>query len=243
MERAGLSQSNARVTGVIYLLFFVAVFVGAFLAKGIVISQDAAATAVNLLAHETSYRAALGANLLSNVLYLAVTALFYVLFAPVNRPVSLIAAFISISGCAVQLVGGLLQLAPLSMLTDARLIDSVSLAQTEAMALFSLKTFALVYQISLVLFAFYDLLLGYLIWKSGFLPRALAVLLIVAGFGWMSFIWPPLAKELSPVVLPFGALAEILLMMWLVAKGVRSARPLDESDPGVSVSRHSAIDR
>jgi Domain of unknown function (DUF4386) len=224
MGSAGPSQPNARFIGVVYLLFFVAVFLAVYLSKGIVVPLDAAATASNLLAHETLYRAAFAVNLLSNALYIAVTALFYRLFAPVNRDISLIAAFLSLSGCTIQIVGGLLQLAPLSILPDAQLASVASQTQIQTFALVSLKSYALVYQISLVLFAFYDLLLGYLIVKSGFLPRILGAPLIVAGFGWMMFLWPPLAKVVSPIVLPFGALAEIALMLWLIVKGVGTSR-------------------
>jgi hypothetical protein len=177
------------------------------------------------LAHETLYRAGFAIGLLSNAIYIVVTALFYRLFEPVNRGMSLLAAFFSLAGCSVQLFGGLFQLAPLVVLGGDRQLSSVfNMHQLQAAALLCLELHAQSFHISLVLFAFYDLLLGYLIFSSTFLPRALGVVLMLAGVGWLTFLWPPLATALSAFVLPFGALAEILLMLWLLVKGVNIPR-------------------
>jgi hypothetical protein len=74
------------------------------------------------------------------------------------------------------------------------------------------------------MFAFYDLLVGYLIFTSTFLPRIIGVIMMCAGAGWLAFVWPPLATAMSPYVLPFGALAELLLTLWLIVKGVDTSR-------------------
>jgi hypothetical protein len=72
-----------------------------------------------------------------------------------------------------------------------------------------------------VLFAVYDLLLGYLIIKSRYMPKAIGVFLMVAGIGWLTFVWPPAALTMAGVILPLGALAEFVLLLWLLVKGVR----------------------
>jgi len=213
-------QPNARTIGVVYLLYFLTAFVGAFLMKGLVVSGDAAATANGILAHEGLYRSGFAVGLIANAIYVAVTALFYRLFEPVNRSMSLLAAFFGLVGCAIQICGGVLQLAPLVILGDSQLLSAFNVEQLQAAAVLSLKLYSQTFGIALVLFALYDLLVGYLILNSTFLPRILGVLLMVAGVGWLTFLWPPLATLLSPYVLPFGALAEILLMLWLLVKGV-----------------------
>ena len=78
--------------------------------------------------------------------------------------------------------------------------------------------------ICLVLFGLYDLLIGYLIFKSRFLPQMLGVLMALAGLGWVTFLSPPLANHLSPYNLVLGLLAELLLMLWLLVKGVNVQR-------------------
>jgi len=77
---------------------------------------------------------------------------------------------------------------------------------------------------SLVFFGFYCLLIGYLIWKSTFLPRALGLLMAVAGAGWLTFISNDLAHGLAPYNLIPGILGEGCLTLWLLAMGVDSER-------------------
>jgi Domain of unknown function (DUF4386) len=225
VERIAVASPNPKVRaiGVVYLLYFLAAVVAVFLTKGLVVS-DAAATANNIVAHEALYRSGFAVGLIANALYIALTAFFYGLFEPVNRSVSLLAAFFSLVGCAVQIFGGLFQLAPLVVLGDNQWLSTFKVEQLQAAALMCLKLHAQTFNISLVLFALYDLLIGYLIFKSTFLPRLLGVLLMVAGLGWLTFVWPPLASSLSSYVLPVGALAEIVLMLWLLVKGVNATR-------------------
>jgi hypothetical protein len=71
----------------------------------------------------------------------------------------------------------------------------------------------------LALFGCYCILIGYLIYRSGFLPRALGVLLAVGGVSWLTFGWPALARSLSPYNYAPGILAEGLLTIWLLAFG------------------------
>jgi len=201
-----LSPSSRRI-GFVYLAYFFAAFGSALAIKGITVPGDPAATTTNILAHDTAFRAGHAIDIAANLIYITLAALFYGYFRPVNRTLSLLAAFFALVGCAVQLVSGLLQIAPLTLLPD-----------NPAAALIALKLHGQSFHISLVLFAMYDLIIGWLVLKSNVLPRALGIVLMVAGAGWFTFIWPPLASELAPVVLPFGALAEIALMLWLIVK-------------------------
>jgi hypothetical protein len=126
-------------------------------------------------------------NLIAHVFYIVVTLLFYYMFRPVNRSLSLLAAFFSLVGCANDLLG-LFYLAP--------------------------------YKISsLAFFGPYCLLIGYLIFRSTFLPRILGVLMALAGVGWLIFL-SPLADLLSTYLKILGFLAEASLMLWLIVKGV-----------------------
>ena len=215
---------NPRSIGVVYLLYFLVALLGGFLLKGITVPGDAAATAANLIAHEARFRAGFALGILGNVLYLALTALFYWLFRPVNRSVSMAAAFFSVVGCAIQTLGGIFQLAPLVILKDAPLASSVGVEQLQRAALLSFTLYAQTYTMGLAFFACFDLLLGYLILRSTFLPRALGALLIAAGVGWLFVLWPPLATALASVILPLGGLAEVALMLWLLVKGVDAER-------------------
>jgi hypothetical protein len=220
----GSPRPNARIIGVVYLSYFLTAFLGGFLLKGFVVSGDAAATANSILAHEALYRSGFAVGLIANVLYIAVATLLYGLFEPVNRILSLLAAFVGLVGCAIQIFAGLLQLAPFVVLGESHALNAFNVEQLQMAAQLCLKLYSQTFSISLVMFAFYDLLVGYLIFTSTFLPRIIGVIMMCAGAGWLAFVWPPLATAMSPYVLPFGALAELLLTLWLIVKGVDTSR-------------------
>jgi len=107
---------RARLTGVVYLFYFLTAVLGEVFLRGLVVDGDAAATANNILAHQPLFRLGLATGLIATACYIAVTALFYDLFKPVNRSLSLIAAFFSLVGCAILAFASLFQLAPLVVL-------------------------------------------------------------------------------------------------------------------------------
>jgi hypothetical protein len=223
-KSATAARLHVKSIGVIYLLYFLSAIGGALLAKGLVVPTDTRATATNILAHESLYRSALAVSLIANVVYVALIALLLRLFEPVNRTVSIVAAFLGLTGCLVQIMGGLLQLAPLVMLKEPALMGLFSAGQLQQLAVAFLRLQAQSAPIALVFFALYDLLLGYLIVRSTILPRALGAFVMVAGVGWLAYLYPPLATSLSSVILPVGFMAEFVLMVWLLAKGVDIAR-------------------
>ena len=92
----------ARITGVVYLLYFLTVVSSALFTRGIIVSGNPAATATNILTHERLFRLSVTVGLIATALYIAVTVLFYGLFKPVSKTVSLLAAFFSLVGCAIQ---------------------------------------------------------------------------------------------------------------------------------------------
>ena len=226
MERIvdGSRLPNARMIGLVYLLYFLTALLGGSLTNRVVVAVDPAATATNILAHEATYRAGFAMGLVGNVIYIALTALFYRLFKPVNRNVSLLMAFFSLVGCTTQIVAGVLQLAPLVILRDSQLLGAFNVEQLRAAALVSLRIYSQTFHISFVLFALFDFMLGYLIFKSRFLPGVLGVLMMFAGAGAMTFLWPPLALALKWVVLLASGLPEVALMLWLIVKGVNVPR-------------------
>jgi hypothetical protein len=215
---------TARTIGVVYLLYFLTAVFGALLMKGLVIPTDAVATAQNLLAHQSVYRSGWEIGLAGNALYLAVTALFYGLLSPVNRSLAMMMAFFSLVGCTVQIFGGLLQVAPLTILADGPSAGAFTVVQLQSAALLSFKLYPEVFNISLVLFALFDFFLGYLIFKSTFLPRFIGAWFMIAGAVGLIFLWPPLGTALRFVIIPIGGLAEVVLMFWLIVKGVDVAK-------------------
>ncbi len=78
--------------------------------------------------------------------------------------------------------------------------------------------------IAIVLHGFYCLLIGYLVFRSTFLPRILGALMAFAGLGWLTYLSLPLVNHLSPYNLASAILAELSLMLWLLVLGVNVQR-------------------
>jgi uncharacterized protein DUF4386 len=217
-------RPKARITGVLYLLYFLTAVLGVFLIKGLVVSGDAAATANNVLAHERLFRLSVAVGLIGTALYIAVTVLFYRLFKPVNTTVSLLAAFFSLVGCAIQAFGSLFQIAPLVVLEGSPYLSAFKVEQLQAVALMFIKLNVQAAYIYLVFFGLFNLLIGYLIFKSTFLPRILGVLMALSGLGWLMFLSPSVANYLLTYIEVVGVIAEASLMLWLLVKGVKVER-------------------
>jgi hypothetical protein len=226
MERiADTSPSpRARITGVVYLLYFLTAVFGEFFMRGLVVSGDVAATANNILAHQPLFRLGLATGLIATACYVAVTALFYDLFKHVNRSLSLLAAFFSLVGCAILAFASLFRIGPLVVLGGGQYLSAFKVEQLRALAFLFLELYGQAVNICFVFFGVYCLLIGYLIFKSAFLPRILGVLMAFAGLGWLTFLSPPLANYLSPYIQVLGVFAEGSLMLWLLVMGVNVAK-------------------
>src|ERR1039458_7012713 len=112
-------RPRARITGVVYLLYLLTAVLAVFFMRGLLVSGDAAATANNILAHERLFRLSVAVGLIATALYIAVTVLCYGLLKPVNKTVSLLAAFFSLVGCVIQAFGSLFQAAPLAVVAGS----------------------------------------------------------------------------------------------------------------------------
>jgi hypothetical protein len=228
MERIAETSPRlkARIAGVFYLLTTLTrMFVEIFVRNRLVVSDDAAATATNILAHEPLWRWGFAADILAFASYVALTALLFELFKPVNRSVSLVAAFFSLVACAVQAVSSLFHMAPLALLGGTPYLKPFSVEQLQALALFFLRLRALCYHnIGLVFFGLYCLLIGYLIFKSTVLPRIIGALLMLAGLSYLMFLSPPFARSLQPYILIFPGVGQISLTLWLLVIGMNERR-------------------
>lgn len=219
--------TRARLTGVVYLLFFVTAILGAVIAPGISgpgATGDAVATANNIMAHQPSFRVGWALDLISTAFYVALMALFYQLFKPVSRTLALLAMVFGLVGCAVTAFGSLFQLAPLVVLGGSPYSSAFDAKQVQALALLFLNLNVQVGYIALVFFGVFQIVLGYLIFQSAFLPRVIGALIALAGLGWLTFLSPPLANQLLTPLEVLGIAAEASLMLWLLVMGVNAQR-------------------
>lgn len=218
---------KARIAGGLYLSGVGNLFAGAVLGS-LVVTGDAAATAHNILTHETLFRLAFAADLITVPCYIAVTALFYQLFKPVNRSLALIAAFFGLAGSTLWALNDFFFLAPLVVLGGAHDVPAGTADQLQALALTFLNVHAQGSNIVMVAFGCHVILIGSLIVRSTFLPRTLGVWLALAGVCYLTnsfanFLSPEFAAHLSPYILIPGVV-EIVLALWLLVMGVNGER-------------------
>jgi len=230
-------QLYARMAGAFGLLEALTAAFGQVILPKLVVSGDAAATAANILRNQPLFLYAFAATVIGVLFHLARMLLFYELFKPVNRSIALLAVFGMLVGCAFQALTGLLYLAPVRVLTAGSALSAFTTEQLQALALVFLKVNALAFDIYLVFFGFWCALTGYLIFRSTFLPRILGVLLLIDGFGWMTFLSADLGRYLMPGIFIATALAELPLMVWLIVKGVDVRRWKQQA--GVLLSRQT----
>src|SRR5437016_14390010 len=178
--RESSPQFHARVAAVLSLLTIVTARVAISVLGRLVVDNDAATTATNLLAHESLFRLGFAGFVIGTSCYVAVTALLYELLKPVNRSASLLAAFFSLVGCTLWVFGCVFYLAVFVVLGGSQYLSVFKLEQLQAMALMFLKLNGLAFSVGMILFGFYCLLLGQLIFRSNFMPRILGILLTFA---------------------------------------------------------------
>lgn len=236
---AGLSpRGKARLAGVFEALEGLPAAFGQTIVLGMVaVGGDAAATAHNILTHETLYRLGFAIPLLAVGFHITWVLLFYQLFKPVNRTINLLAAFAMLVGCAVQALAALVYLAPLVILQSGSSLEAFNPAQRQDLALVFVNLSHQTFNVYLIFFGLWCVLAGYLIFNSTFMPRILGVLLVLDGLGWMTYLWPPFAASIFPVIAIVAGFAELPLQLWLIVFGVDSrrwterARAADETGP------------
>lgn len=227
---------KARIVGVFYLLtILTGIFAEGFVSGRLVVSGDAATTAANILGHKGLFQLGFAVYLIEMACQVAITALFYDLLKPAGRSVSLVAAFLGLAGCIIKTFSRLFYIAPLLVLGSQHYLSVFSREQLQALALLFLKVNDHGAALALVFFGFYALVTGYLIVRSIFLPRLLGVLSIFGGFGWLSFLYPPLGYRLFPYIAAFGLLGAVSLIVWLLVFGVNEQRWKEQARVGAAI--------
>jgi len=235
MERIAEASPRlkARMAGVFELLEALTSGFGQVIVPGmLVVAGNAKATAANILAHGLLFRLSILAALIGVACHIAWIFLFYELFKPVNRSLSLLAAFVGLVAIAIQACSSLFQVAPLIVMEAGQSFSAFNVDQLQALTLMSLRFSARAFNTYLAFFGIWCVLIGYLIFRSTFMPRIIGVLEAFAGLCWLTFLWPPLGRYLSPYNQVLSAPGELSLMLWLLVMGVNSQRWNEQASLG-----------
>ena len=217
-------QRWARVAGILLLVSLVAGGFGeAYAPARIIVASDAAATVANIRNFEFLYRLGFAAFLIESLCDIALVAILYALLKPVNKEFSLMAAFIALVGTAVFAVAELFYVAPVLIMRGAAdYLNTFSAAQLNSLVLLSLKFYTYGGMITTAYYGVGWLIRAWLIFRSGFLPKFLGVLMAIGGLGFVvrNFLLILAPDYASTVLLMLMFPGGLLLAVWLIVKGV-----------------------
>jgi hypothetical protein len=176
----------AQIAGVSYvLLFALGIFANFFVREGLIVTGDAQATAANIVESEGLFRLGLVSFLIIFVLDVIVAWALYIVFGNANRDISLLAAWFRIVYTVFLGVAAVFFFQALQLLGGSDFLTAFDSEQLNAQALVALDTFNATWLIGLVGFGIHLMLLGYLVIRSGYAPKALGYMLIAAGTGYV----------------------------------------------------------
>lgn len=237
----------ARIAGVLYVVIIVTGLFGELAVRGTLIDfDDAAATAANILAADGLFRLGVVADLVMVLADVGLALALYVLFAPVSRALSATAAAFRLTQAAVITLNLLHQFAALMVLRHGGALTAFDPDQREALALLLLDVHRHGYLLGLVLFAGNLAVTGYLLYRSGFLPRTFGVLAVLAAAGYvtdtlMFVLLPGYDGAVSELVLAPAFVFELGFAAWLLLRGVDAAAwRRAVADPTPAVDRETA---
>jgi Domain of unknown function (DUF4386) len=218
----------ARVVGFSYLFALApAVFAEFYVSGRLMVSDNAIATAQNIIAHERLFRLGIASNLLVFATDVLLVTALYVVLERVNRRLALLATFFRLMETTILIVAVLNDFYVLRLLTGASSVTTVNSDQLAALARVSMGAHNSAYGVALLLFGFGSPVFCYLWLKSGYIPKPLAVwgLLASVWIGICSFIFivfPELTKVIT--IGYYGGpifLFELTIGLWLLIKGLR----------------------
>jgi hypothetical protein len=212
-----------RVAGLLYLVLIVLGGVGEMVVRGaLVVSGDAAATARNIMASEGLWRAGIAGDLLMHVLDLPVLVVLYLLLRPVHQGMALFATSINLVQTAVLAVNKLNLLLPLFLLGGGAYLKAFPPEQLQALAYLAMKVHGYGFGIGLIFFGVACVARGWLIVRSGYVPKFLGILMGLAGASYLlnSFallLAPAVADQLFPFIMLPPLVGETAFALWLLA--------------------------
>jgi Domain of unknown function (DUF4386) len=216
----------ARASGALYLaIIAMGAFAEGYVANTLVVSGDAARTAHNILASPELWRLSVIGDLL--VVFCAVPLLWieYLLLKPVSKQLALLALMFNLISLAVEAVSKLFLIAVVPILGSADFLRGFEPAQLQILAMLAIKSRDIAFNIALLFFGFTCIVNGYLIFRSGYLPKLVGILMQTAGVCYLTACFaalfaPAFSDVITPLILIPPLIGELSLCLWLLLKGV-----------------------
>ena len=216
----------ARIAGAIYLsMIFVAPFSMLYVPGKLIVRGNAAATAENILNHETMFRLSIFGDLIGQVIFICLGVAFYRLLRDVNKTWAMLMLSFVLVSAAVCFLNAINDVAALILFRGGDFLTVFDKAQRDALAMFFLRLYNYGQFIAEIFWGLWLFPLGLLIYRSGFIPRLIGGWLMINCFGWVALSvtalfffgnYNALFGYLQPVL--FG---EMALMLYLLIKGAK----------------------
>jgi len=217
-----ISLSNSAIIGGIGLILMaiLAPIANFVILQKIIVLNDAATTVSNIVASEIQFRIGICCFLIVAILDIIVAWALYVFLKPVNKSLSLLAAWFRIVYATILAVVLIYLLNVLQLLHGADYLASFTTNQIQTQIMLSLNTFNLGWGFGLIIFGFHLLLLGYLVFKAGYMRKILGILLILASLGYLiDGFGKLLSTDYNMNISLFTFIGEVILIFWLLIKG------------------------
>jgi len=219
-------QAYARIGGLLYLVIIVfGAFAEGFVTNNLVAPGDAAATAHNIMATPALWRLGVAGDFIVVLCAVPLLWIEYLLLRPVSKQLVLLAVLFNLVSLAVEAMSKLFLLLVMPILANADHTKAFEPQQLQMLASLALRSHDVAFNIALIFFGFTCLVNGYLIFKSGYLPRLIGVLMQIAGWSYLlacfaALFAPTLADLIIPAILIPPLIGESSLCLWLLLKGV-----------------------
>lgn len=230
MKTIQTMKTNARTAGVLYLVIIISgLFSELFVRSGIIVPGDANATAGNIAANSFLFRIGFISDLIMVMSDVGVALLLYFVLKPVNKGLSMLAAFFRLAQATVLGINLLNFYLPLLLLGDTNYLSSFTNEQLNSLSLLFLNAHSYGYLISGVFFGISCVVLGHLIFKAGYFPKWLGILVVAAGVSYLTdcfvnFLFPELTSTSEILVMTVAVVSELSLCLFLLIKGVSFSR-------------------
>jgi Domain of unknown function (DUF4386) len=219
-------QIYARTGGFLYLVIIIVGLWGeAFVRSRLIVANDAAKTAANILTHESLWRAHIAGELVLLVCGVGLLTIEYLLLRPISREISLLAMIFGIMSITTEAAITMYLIQPLFPLGSDPYLNVFTPQQLDTLARLSLRAHGYGFGLSLVFFGCFCIVVGYLIFNSNYLPKFVGMFMAIAGVCYLinSFaliLSPGLADLLFPFILIPSFIGELTLCLWLLIMGV-----------------------
>ncbi len=219
-------QVYARIGGLAYLIIIAAGLIGEmFIRNKIIVNGDAAATAHNITASSLLWRISIAGDIVMHLCDLVVAIVYYLLFRRVNKNLAILALLFGLIQTAVLVANKMNLIMPLLLLDNAAYLKSFTTEQLQAFGYLAIKAHGYGFAVGLIFFGVECLIDGYLMFRSRFLPKALGVMIQIAGVCYLvnSFaliLYPSLSDALFPLILAPAFIGELSVCLWLLIRGV-----------------------